>query len=128
MGGGEWIEGREVKKEKEKQINLFKIKPVNSQLTFAEIGDYIIRKPEDQRFTLDYNDVYESYSTIDFLKRGREYNILLVPEDDFITGELSTRKMVFPLLVGTTDKEKQSSFENLVRNIIITSEDLDIVN
>ena len=127
MGSGKRIKGGKDKKEEEKQMS-FKIKPVNSQLTFAEIGDYIIRKLEEQGFKLDYNDVDEGYSTIDFLKRGRKYNVLLVPEGDNVKCEPSIRKLIVPFLIGMTDKAKQSSFENLVRNIIITSQDMELVN
>ena len=128
MGCGKRIKRRKNKKEEEGQMSSFKIKPIKPGLTFVEIGDYIINKLEAQVFTLDYNDVYEWYSTIDFRKGSRKYNILLVPEEDFVKCDPSINKRFIYFLFGIKYQEKEPTFDNLVRNIIITSNEMKLVN
>jgi len=44
----------------------------------------MVEKLKGKGFSLFYNDQFEWYSTIDFRKDGDKYNIMLVPEGDFI--------------------------------------------
>lgn len=90
----------------------------NNNINLEKLGEFLIEGLTNNEYFLNYEDVYDYYSTIDFRKKGCKYNVMLVVKEDHLDCSTTVYRSILTLLLKKNHTEKLSSFDKLIRSVL----------